>query len=99
MCPFSPMLNKNSSPISQLENSTQVGEQGQCSTNNPDPRQNLILEALPQQRPGSRLRRWLGQLCNDRCLYLVLFADVLGMQDIKRRRKVLVGQVPKLDRN
>src|SRR5262245_273893 len=99
MRPFFPILNKNPSPISELEDSTQVAEQGQCPTHYPDPRQHLVLEPLRQQRPRSRLDRWLCQLCNNRRPYLVIFPNVLCMQDIKRRRQVPIGQMLKLYRD
>ena len=98
MRPLLPILNKNPSPVSKLENSIEVAEQGQGSTNDPDPGQYFVLEALREQRHGRRPNRWLGQLRYDCCSYLILLTDVLGVQHIKRRRKVLVGQMLQLDR-
>src|SRR5262245_64404269 len=97
MCPFFPMLNKNPGPVSKLKNSTQVGEQRQRSTNDPDPRQYLVPEALSQQRHSRRLHRWLCQLCNDCRTNFVVLANILGVQNIKRRRKVFIRQMLKLD--
>src|SRR5215813_6114175 len=99
MCPFFPMVDKYPSPVSKLENRTQVSEQCQRSTNDPEPRQYLVLEPLRQQRHGSRLNRWLGQLCNDCRTNFIVLGDVLGVQDIKWRRNVFVGQMLKLDRD
>src|SRR5262249_46172829 len=99
MCPFFPVINKNAGPISQLKDSTQVSEQRQRSPDDPNPRQYLVLEAFRQQRPGRRLNRWLGQLSNDRRAYLVVLTDVLGVQHIKRRRQVLIGQMLQLHRD
>ncbi len=48
---------------------------------------------------AAELHRWLCPAVQRLRFYLVIFGDVLGMQDIKWRRKVLVGQMRKLDRN
>jgi hypothetical protein len=75
------------------------GEQRHRSTTDPNPRQYLVLELLCQQRSRRRFNLWLGQLRNNRRSNFIFFADIFGMQHIKRRRKVFVGQMRKLYRD